>query len=59
ASECVAQDPPPPGDGCDVTLAWWFTDEGLGKVPPKTPAKPKAPLRLSDLPLACRVVAGE
>ncbi|MEM9100147.1 MAG: penicillin-insensitive murein endopeptidase, partial [Pseudomonadota bacterium] len=47
ASECVAQDPPPPGDGCDVTLAWWFTDEGLGKVPPKTPAKPKAPLRLS------------
>lgn len=57
---CVEQAPPPPGDGCDETLAWWFSDEALGKVPPKKPAKPAKPrgeLRLADLPPACRPVA--
>ena len=24
---CQAQEPVPPGDGCDKSLAWWFTDE--------------------------------
>ncbi|MEM9046289.1 MAG: penicillin-insensitive murein endopeptidase [Pseudomonadota bacterium] len=59
AADCIPQDPPPAGNGCDATLAWWFTDEGLGKVPPKTPSKPKAPLRMSDLPLSCGPVAQE
>ena len=26
---CQAQDPVPPGDGCDKSLDWWFTDEAL------------------------------
>lgn len=56
---CENQAPPPPGDGCDATLAWWFSDEALGKVPPKkpeTPPKPRRELRLADLPQACRAV---
>ncbi|MEM8792515.1 MAG: penicillin-insensitive murein endopeptidase [Pseudomonadota bacterium] len=57
APDCIDQDPPPPGDGCDATLAWWFSDEGLGKVPPTRPATPRPPLRLGDLPPACRPVA--
>jgi penicillin-insensitive murein endopeptidase len=46
---CAAQDPPPPGDGCDDTLAWWFTDEAMSPVP----GPPRAPLTLADLPPAC------
>ena len=26
---CQPQEPVPPGDGCDKSLAWWFTDEAL------------------------------
>lgn len=57
---CVNQAPPPAGDGCDETLAWWFSDEALGKVPPKTPTTPRKPRReltLADLPPACGPVA--
>jgi penicillin-insensitive murein endopeptidase len=50
---CKAQDPPPPGDGCGADLAWWFTDAARR---PKKPGKPKPPLRLADLPDACRAV---
>jgi penicillin-insensitive murein endopeptidase len=46
---CVDQAPPPPGDGCDATLAWWFTDEPW--VP--ADAEPPAPLTLADLPASC------
>ena len=28
-SNCRDQDPTPPGDGCDASLAWWFKDEVL------------------------------
>ncbi len=52
ASDCVAQDGPPRGDGCDASLDWWFTDEALH---PK-PSKPRPPLKLADLPAACRAV---
>ncbi|MEM0943435.1 MAG: penicillin-insensitive murein endopeptidase [Pseudomonadota bacterium] len=54
--------PPPPGDGCDGTLEWWFSDEALGKVPMKPvkraqPAKPSGRnVTLSQLPAACRQV---
>ena len=32
-SGCEPQDPVPPGDGCDKSLAWWFTDEALHPAP--------------------------
>ena len=46
---CVDQDPPPPGDGCDATLAWWFTDEPWAP----SDAEPRAPLTLAQLPARC------
>lgn len=39
---CVKQDPLPAGDGCDSSLAWWFTDEA--KTPSKNPSPPPPPL---------------
>ncbi|WP_318987538.1 penicillin-insensitive murein endopeptidase [Falsiroseomonas ponticola] len=46
--ECRDIAPPPPGDGCDATLDWWFTPESRQRPPP--PARPPAPPRM---PLAC------
>ena len=55
---CQSQDPVPPGDGCDKSLAWWFTDEALHpRVDPK--AKPKPQLTLAQLPPECRQVVLE
>ena len=54
-SACEPQGPPPPGDGCDKSLAWWFSDEALH---PK-PEKPKPPLTLAQLPKECRQVVLE
>lgn len=53
---CVGQPPPPPGDGCDATLDWWFSAEALNPPPPDKAAKPKPPLTLADLPPACAAV---
>ena len=55
APGCVEQAPMPAGDGCDETLAWWFTDEARNPKPSKTPKKRRA-LTLADLPEACRGV---
>ena len=52
---CVEQAPPPAGDGCDVTLEWWFTEEALSP-PPTDPDDPPPELTLADLPSACRQV---
>ena len=49
---CRPQEPVPPGDGCDKSLAWWFTDEALH---PK-PSPPAKPLTLAQLPPECRQV---
>ena len=48
---CEAQDPPPPGNGCDE-LSWWFSDEALNPKP-KPGAKPRPEITLRDLPEAC------
>jgi penicillin-insensitive murein endopeptidase len=56
--ECKHQDPAPPGDGCGKDLDWWFTDAVLHPKPPAVPEKPKPPLKLADLPAACRTVLG-
>ncbi len=44
---CVNQ-PPPSGNGCDATLAWWFTDEA--RHPPRGKSKP------TPMPEACQAV---
>ena len=43
--ECVDQAPPPPGDGCDASLQWWFdrldqpaVAETIPPSPPRLPA---------------------
>lgn len=54
AATCVPQDPVPPGDGCDASLAWWFSDEALHPAPSTAPPKPD--LTLADLPAACAAV---
>lgn len=46
---CVEQAPPPAGDGCDASLAWWFTAEPWAPAD----APPPAPLTLADLPARC------
>lgn len=53
---CRTQDAVPREEGCDQSLAWWFTEEPWR--PAKGPAKPKARdvLRLSSLPSACEAV---
>jgi penicillin-insensitive murein DD-endopeptidase len=57
-TSCQAQEPVPPGDGCDKSLAWWFTDEVLH--PRRDPnAKPKPPLTLAQMPPECRQVVLE
>ena len=50
--ECKPQPAPPKGDGCGKDLAWWFTAAALH---PK-PSPPRPPLKLTDLPPACRAV---
>jgi penicillin-insensitive murein endopeptidase len=56
SNDCKAQDPTSPGDGCGSELDWWFRDAILHPPPPKEPPKPKPPLRMADLPPACRQV---
>ncbi|WP_173934504.1 penicillin-insensitive murein endopeptidase [Chelativorans sp. Marseille-P2723] len=53
---CTPQTPPPPGEGCDSSLAWWFTEEPW--KPAAGPAKPRARdvMRMSALPTACQAV---
>jgi penicillin-insensitive murein DD-endopeptidase len=54
-SGCEPQEPVPPGDGCDKSLAWWFTDEALH---PRA-GLPKPPLPVAALPPECRKVVLE
>jgi penicillin-insensitive murein endopeptidase len=46
SSRCKQQAPVPAGDGCDKTLAWWFSDEARTpskKSSKKKKARPSAP----------------
>ncbi|WP_363350369.1 penicillin-insensitive murein endopeptidase [Methylocystis echinoides] len=52
-SSCKDQDATPTGDGCDQSLAWWFTDEALH---PKKSGKSWPPMTMAALPDACRAV---
>lgn len=53
---CKPQRDTTPGDGCDKSLAWWFTEEPWR--PNKNPDAPKARdiMTLANLPAACRQV---
>ncbi len=54
---CVAQDPPPPGDGCDDAQEW--VNNILNPPPPDPnapPPRPRRDLMLADLPDQCRAV---
>lgn len=58
AANCTSQAPIGPGDGCDASLAWWFTDEPWAPAdapPDPNPPKPRL-TQLSELPNACAVV---
>jgi penicillin-insensitive murein endopeptidase len=48
--ECVQQVPPPPGDGCDATLQWWFDQLNAPPAPPAAPKPRPSP------PAACAAV---
>lgn len=48
---CRDQDPVVPGEGCDTSLAHWFTDAVLHPRP--VPAQPRAPLTMAALPAEC------
>ena len=54
--DCKRQDPTAAGDGCDKSLAWWFTEEPWR--PNKNPDAPKARdiMTMASLPKACRAV---
>jgi penicillin-insensitive murein endopeptidase len=47
-TECQSQQPLPPGDGCDASLAWWLTAEA--QQPPKAPPVPM------QLPASCQEI---
>jgi penicillin-insensitive murein DD-endopeptidase len=47
--ECQDIAPPPPGDGCDNTLDWWFT-EAARRPAPRPPGPP------ARLPAACAAI---
>ncbi len=53
---CKAQDAVPQGDGCDKSLAWWFTEEPWR--PATGPAQPRARdiMTMASLPKECRAV---
>ncbi|MHC5307567.1 penicillin-insensitive murein endopeptidase [Bartonella sp. LJL80] len=60
SANCKPQAAVAPGDGCDKSLAWWFTSEpwAPAKPPKKTTTPPKKPreVMVSDLPQACAAV---
>src|SRR5262245_43464170 len=53
---CKEQSAVPAGDGCDKSLAWWFTEEPWR--PNKNPDAPKARdlMTMASLPKECRAV---
>lgn len=48
-AECHDQLPPPPGNGCDASLQWWFDRLDI-------PAGPGTPARAPVLPAACTAI---
>jgi len=53
--DCHGQPPAPESDGCGSELTWWFSD-GVLHAKPQPPTPPRPPLKMADLPAACRQV---
>lgn len=51
-TECRDLTPPPPGDGCDASLQWWFDRLDAPPPPPRTGPPPRPPA----MPPACKAV---
>jgi penicillin-insensitive murein endopeptidase len=49
--ECRDIAPPPPGDGCDASLEWWFSPEARRPPPPPRPQGPPPALPASCGPV--------
>jgi len=59
AAGCKPQAKVPAGDGCDKSLAWWFTKEPWEQKkrdPNAKPPPPPRPVMVSDLPKACAAI---
>ncbi|KQV84306.1 penicillin-insensitive murein endopeptidase [Rhizobium sp. Root1220] len=59
AAACKSQAPVAAGDGCDKSLAWWFTKAPWAPPKPPKPGTPPVKPRevmVSDLPNACAAV---
>jgi len=57
SNTCESQPDPSDGEGCAAAdLAYWFKDEVIHPKPPAEPPKPKPPMTLAQLPMACRQV---
>jgi penicillin-insensitive murein endopeptidase len=57
SAECAAQEPVASNEGCSgADLDHWFTDAILHPKPSHIPPEQKPPLRMADLPAACRQV---
>ena len=54
--ECTPQPPRPADDGCGKELDHWFTEAILHPKPSPIPPKEKPPMRMAELPAACRQV---
>jgi penicillin-insensitive murein endopeptidase len=55
--QCTSDPPLPAGDGCSGRdLDYWFTDAVLHPKPSSSQSKERPPLRMADLPAACRQV---
>jgi penicillin-insensitive murein endopeptidase len=50
--DCVQAPPPPPGEGCDDTLQWWFDQLSA-------PARPAEPIKPPPLPAACQAILSD
>ena len=48
--ECTQATPPPPGEGCDTSLQWWFDQLD---APPSPPGPPRRP---PPIPAACKAI---
>ena len=49
---CTPQAPPPPGEGCDGELAWWFSKEAK-EVLADRKQQPRKAITMADLPAQC------